>query len=66
MTLGKVVREVNSGATAYVVIDAVYTFKQKGVAMREPAQMTYALKRTKSGWKIAAWSWTGPDPVPAK
>ena len=66
VTLGKVVREVNSGATAYVVIDAVYTFKQKGVAMREPAQMTYALKRTKSGWKIAAWSWTGPDPVPAQ
>ena len=34
--------------------------------MHEPAQMTYALKKTPGGWKIAAWTWTGPDPTPVK
>jgi hypothetical protein len=64
--LGTVVREVVSGQTAYVVIGATYSFKQKGAAMREPAQMTFAMKKVGKDWKIAGWSWTGPDPVPAK
>jgi hypothetical protein len=34
--------------------------------MHEPAQMTFALSKTAEGWKIAGWSWTGPDPTPAK
>jgi len=54
-----------SGQTAYVVVAATYTFKQKGVAMREPAQMTFSLAKEAAGWKIAGWTWTGPDPVPA-
>jgi len=66
VTLGAVTREVVSGQTAYVVIAATYTFKQKGVAMREPAQMTFSLAKEAAGWKIAGWTWTGPDPVPAK
>ena len=66
VTLGAVKREVVSGATAYVVIEATYGFTQKGVAMREPAQMTYAMKKTAKGWKIAGWTWTGPDPTPVK
>jgi len=65
VTLGAVTREVVSGQTAYVVIAATYTFKQKGVAMREPAQMTFSLAKEAAGWKIAGWTWTGPDPVPA-
>jgi hypothetical protein len=64
--LGAVKREVVSGATGYVVMEATYTFKQKGVAMREPAEMTFALKKSAKDWKIAGWTWTGPDPVPAK
>jgi len=66
VTLGAVTREVVSPATAYVIVAATYTFKQKGVAMREPAQMTFALKKESGAWKIAGWSWTGPDPTPAK
>jgi ketosteroid isomerase-like protein len=66
VTLGAVTREVVSPDTAYVIVAATYTFKQKGVAMREPAQMTFALRKDSGAWKIAGWSWTGPDPVPAK
>jgi hypothetical protein len=66
VTLGAVKRSLVSGSDAYVVIDATYSFRQKGVAMRELGQMTYALKHMKSGWKIAAWTWTGPDPTPVK
>ena len=66
VTLGAVSREVVSGDTAYVVIAATYSFKQKGVAMHEPAQMTYAMRKTARGWKIAGWTWTGPDPTPVK
>ena len=44
----------------YVVIAATYTFEQKGKAMHEPAQMTFAMKKVADGWKIAGWTWTGP------
>ncbi|MFL5297755.1 MAG: nuclear transport factor 2 family protein [Phenylobacterium sp.] len=66
VTLGAVKREVVSGANAYVIAAATYSYKQNGVAMHEASQMTFALKRTKSGWKIAGWTWTGPNPTPAK
>jgi ketosteroid isomerase-like protein len=59
-------REVVSGKTAYVVIAATYNFKQNGLAMRELAQMTFAMKKTADGWKIAGWTWTGPNPTPVK
>jgi hypothetical protein len=45
---------------AYVVVAAAYSFKQGGVAMRETAQMTFALKKDPAGWLIHAWTWTGP------
>jgi ketosteroid isomerase-like protein len=64
--LGKVTDEIESGATAYVVIEATFAFKQKGVAMREPAHMSYALRKTAKGWKIAGWAWAGSPPAPAK
>lgn len=66
VSIGKPTRELVTGDNAYVIVPAVYTFKQKGVAMRETAQMTFALVKTASGWKIASWTWTGPDPVPVK
>lgn len=64
--LGAVKREAVSGTTGYVVIEATYNFKQKGIAMRELAQMTFAMKKAAAGWKIAGWTWSGPEPVPAK
>ncbi len=62
--LGRVVRTVSDGQHAYVLVNAVYTFNEKGVAMREPATMTYALKKIGKAWKIAGWTWSGPDPKP--
>lgn len=53
------------GARAYVVAPAVYTFKQKGKPMREPATMTFALHHETAGWKIAGWTWNGTIPKPA-
>jgi hypothetical protein len=47
---------------AYVVVPAVHTFKERGVAMREAAQMAFALKKTAGSWLIHAWTWTGPKP----
>lgn len=66
VALGDPTREVMAGSKAYVVVPATYSFTQKGVAMREVAQMTVALTKTAKGWKIAGWTWTGPDPSPAK
>lgn len=60
------IRQVANGDRAYVVVPAVYTFKEKGVAMREAAQMTFALEKGSTGWLIHGWTWTGPNPKPAK
>jgi hypothetical protein len=65
VTLGAVTRVEMNGADAYVVVPAVFTFKEKGVAMRESAQMTFALKKGPSGWLIHGWTWTGPKPSKA-
>jgi SnoaL-like domain len=65
VTLAAATRVESSGARAYVVVPAVYTFKQKGVAMRESAQMTFALRKEAAGWRIGGWTWTGPRAVPA-
>jgi hypothetical protein len=62
VTLGAVTRVEMTGADAYVVVPAVYTFKEKGAPMREAAQMTFTLKRGPSGWLIHGWAWTGPKP----
>jgi hypothetical protein len=63
--LGAPTRIESSGERAYVVVPAVYTFKEGGKPMREDAQMTFALERGGSGWLIHGWTWTGPKPVPA-
>jgi ketosteroid isomerase-like protein len=64
MKLGDPVREEVSGDRAYVVMATEYTFKQKGVPMREPSQMTFALKKESVGWRIAGWTFAGPKPMP--
>ena len=58
-------REVVKGDMAYVIVPATFTFTEKGMAMRESAQLTFVLKRQAAGWKIAAWTWTGPAPKAA-
>jgi hypothetical protein len=66
VTLGKPSYTESSSETAYVVVPAVYSFKLKGVAMNEPAHMTYALRKAGGSWKIAAWTWTGSKAEKAK
>ena len=65
VTIGAATRELIAGDNAYVIVPATYSFKQKGVAMSEVAQMTVTLNKGTSGWKISAFAWTGPDPTPA-
>jgi ketosteroid isomerase-like protein len=66
VTIGAPTRENVSGNHAYVVAPSTYTFKQKGTTMRETSQIAIVLDKQASGWKIAAWTWTGPEakPVP--
>lgn len=64
VTIGAPTREVVSGDHAYVVAPSTYTFKQKGMTMRETAQFTFVMAKEASGWKIAAWIWTGPEARP--
>jgi ketosteroid isomerase-like protein len=65
VTLSRATRVETAGQNAYVVVPAVFTFKAKGVDMRENAQMTLVLKDSGSGWLIHAWTWTGPRPQKA-
>jgi hypothetical protein len=65
VALGAITRVESDGTQAYVVAPSVYTFKQKGVAMREAAHMTFTLKKGPSGWLIQGWTWTGPKPQKA-
>ena len=64
VTISAPTREETSADSAYVVVPAVYAFKERGVAMRESAQMTFVLKKGPGGWLIHAWAWTGPKPQP--
>ncbi len=69
VTISAPIREETNGDEAYVVVPAVFVFKERGVAMREAAQMTFVLKKTAGGWLIHGWTWTGPKPkavVPAR
>ncbi|HEY7190485.1 MAG TPA: nuclear transport factor 2 family protein [Vicinamibacterales bacterium] len=65
VTVSKPTRVERSGDQAYVVVPAVYSFKLKGAAMREAAQMTVVLRRGAAGWLIHGWTWTGPRAQPA-
>lgn len=62
VTIKTATRAETHGDDAYVIVPAVYSFNEKGVAMREPAQMTFALKKEGSGWLIHGWTWTGSKP----
>ena len=66
VTVGEPTRAVVGTDDAYVIVPAVYTYKEKGVAMAEEAQMTYVLHAVAGAWKISGWTWTGVTPHPAK
>ncbi len=62
VTLGKVARQQIDGDSAYVVVPATYTYKEKGVAMTESAKMAFSLTKDGDAWKIAGWAWAGTIP----
>ena len=66
VAVGQPSREVISGDRAYVIVPSTYTFRQHGTTSREIAQMTFVLAKAPSGWKIAAWTWTGREGVPVR
>jgi len=61
VTLGTPSRELVSGANAYVIVPATYSFTQKGVKMAEVSQITFTLMKVDTAWKITGWTWTGPE-----
>ena len=62
VTISAATRVESTATAAYVVVPAVYTFKEKGVAMSETAQFTFSLQKGAAGWLIHGWTWTGPKP----
>jgi hypothetical protein len=62
--LGTPTRRDMVGPAAYIVTPATFSFTLKGKKMTGSAQMAFAMKYTDAGWKIAAWTWTGPAAVP--
>lgn len=66
VTISAPTRIETTGEQAYVVVPAVYSYKERGVAMREAAQMSFVLKKGAGGWLIHAWTWTGPKAAPVK
>lgn len=69
VTIRAPIREETNGDYAYIVVPAVYAFKERSKSMREAAQMTFVLKKGAGEWLIHGWTWTGPRPkagAPAK
>jgi ketosteroid isomerase-like protein len=65
VTIKAATRTESHGDSVYVIVPAVYSFKERGVSMRESAQMTFVLKKGPTGWLIHGWTWTGPKPQKA-
>jgi ketosteroid isomerase-like protein len=65
VTVSAPTRIERNGDQAYVVVPAVYSFKQRGTSMREAAQLTVVLKKGANGWLMQGWTWTGPKPQAA-
>lgn len=60
--LGKPNRVLVNGDNAYVVVPAVYSYKEHGKPMTESAHMVFSLAKAADGWKISGWTWAGTTP----
>ncbi|CAN5133671.1 hypothetical protein BH10PSE3_BH10PSE3_21620 [soil metagenome] len=63
---GDPVDEVIAGDRAYVVTPCAYTYKLKGLAVRETGMTAFVLIKDGADWKIESWSWASPKAVPVK
>jgi hypothetical protein len=66
VTYGKPTRTELTADVAYVVMPAVYIYKENGKPLKEEGQLTAVLHRESGAWKIRAWTWTGVRPHPAR
>lgn len=58
ITLGDPLHNDTTGDSAYVVVPATMSFKLRGQQITQTgAIFTVALRKTASGWRIAAWAW---------
>jgi hypothetical protein len=58
VTLGTPWHVAVTGNVAYVVVPAVYTFKQRGKPMTENGSVfTLVLEKMTAGWRIVSWTW---------
>ena len=57
VTLGTAWHVTVTGAHAYAVYPATYTYKQHGKSMKDSGTFALVLQQTSGGWLIAAWSW---------
>jgi hypothetical protein len=64
VALGKPLRIEVNGDAAYVVVPTVFSFREHGKRMTEPARMTLSLHKEAAAWKISAWAWAGSTPRP--
>jgi len=65
LVLGDAIREEATGDDAYVVMVATYTYKARGVPVREDARMTFVLHKEAGGWRIQSWTFASPKAVAA-
>lgn len=66
VTYGAPTRTEVDGDFAYVILPAVYLYKEHGKPIREEGQVTAVLNREGGAWKIRGWTWSGVKPHPAK
>jgi ketosteroid isomerase-like protein len=62
--LGRTIRVQVDGDTAYVVMEATFTYEEHGKPVAEPAQIVCSLRQDAGTWKISAWAWSGAVPHP--
>jgi hypothetical protein len=63
---GAPTRSVVDKDTAYVILPALYTYKEKGKPMAEEGKFTFVLRVENGSWKIQGWTWTGAVPQAQK
>ena len=57
VTLKKPLHDEVSMDRAYVVVPALYAYKDHGKPATQPGIMTLALKKSAGSWRITGWAW---------
>jgi ketosteroid isomerase-like protein len=57
VTLGKPLHIDVTGDRAYIVVPTVFKFKMKGKPTNDRGQLTIALQKTGTAWRMTGWAW---------